>query len=221
MVEQHKSPPRSGRAEIKIVLLGDSSVGKTSIVQRFAQDKFNPTSQATYGAAFVCKTVEVPELSVDVKFQIWDTAGQEKYHSMASMYYQDAAAAIIVFDTTKEQTFEGIKMWMKELQEKGPKDICLVIAGNKSDLVDDQKVDFDKARECAVQSNAYLTFVSAKEGLNISEIFFFIARTIVKPEIDNKPAGADGKDKAGKKVRDSVKVTVDGKGEKKSSGCCK
>ena len=131
--------------QIKIVLLGDSGVGKTSIVQRFAKDHFQSDNPSTKNAGFICKNYEIPSQSIKIRFQIWDTAGQEKYHSMASMYYKDAKAAIITFDITREQTLEGAKIWIKELNEALKSNVLIVLVGNKSDLIENQKITYEVA----------------------------------------------------------------------------
>ncbi|KAG7277156.1 hypothetical protein CRUP_022619 [Coryphaenoides rupestris] len=120
--------------ELKVCLLGDTGVGKSSIVCRFVQDHFDHNISPTIGASFLTKTVPFGhELH---KFLIWDTAGQERFHSLAPMYYRGSAAAVIVYDITKLDSFQILKKWVKELKEHGPEDIVVAIAGNKNDLGD-------------------------------------------------------------------------------------
>jgi Ras-related protein Rab-22 len=118
--------------EVKVVLLGDTGVGKSSLVLRFVTNNFKPFSESTIGASFMSKMIIVSGKTI--KYQIWDTAGQEKYHSLAPMYYRGAAAAIIVYDITRKNTFNTLKNWVQELMTQGPKDISIAIAGNKADL---------------------------------------------------------------------------------------
>ncbi len=117
--------------EIKFVLLGDSGVGKSSLVLRFVAQSFRPFSESTIGASFMSKQMEVD--GGRVKMQIWDTAGQERYHSLAPMYYRGASAAIVVYDITRRESFATLQRWVTELQEK-TKDIQILVAGNKKDL---------------------------------------------------------------------------------------
>ncbi|KAF0699261.1 Aste57867_10161 [Aphanomyces stellatus] len=123
--------------EVKVVLLGDTGVGKSSLVLRFVTNNFRPYSESTIGASFMSKMLLVGDQAI--KYQIWDTAGQEKYHSLAPMYYRGAAAAIVVYDITRKQSLVTLKNWVKELKQLGPDNIVIAIAGNKSDL-DDKRV---------------------------------------------------------------------------------
>ncbi|XP_006818266.1 ras-related protein Rab-22A-like [Saccoglossus kowalevskii] len=162
--------------EIKLCLLGDSGVGKSSLVQRFVSDTFNTHSQPTIGASFMSKTLVVDDQSY--KFQIWDTAGQEKYRGLAPMYYRGAAAAIIVYDITRESSFSAVKMWVRELEQYGPGDVVLAIAGNKADLVDQREVTYDEAHKYADQINATFVETSAKTAVNVTQLFTAITRKL-------------------------------------------
>ena len=138
--------------DIKTVLLGDSGVGKSSLVLRFVTDTFRPYSESTIGASFLTKILLVNENPS--KFFIWDTAGQEKYHSLAPMYYRGAQVAIIVYDITNKNSFLTLKRWVKELKLHGPPDILIAIVGNKSDLSGNRKVSFNQAKAYADEINA-------------------------------------------------------------------
>merc|ERR1711988_1738984 len=127
----------------KLVLLGDSAVGKSCLVVRFVRDEFFEFQEPTIGAAFLTQTVALDDATV--KFEIWDTAGQERYRSLAPMYYRGAAAAIVVYDITNRDTFQRAKQWVKELQRQGNPNIVIALAGNKSDLSTKRKVDPEEA----------------------------------------------------------------------------
>uniref|UniRef100_A0A8C0Q851 VAMP associated protein A n=2 Tax=Caniformia TaxID=379584 RepID=A0A8C0Q851_CANLF len=155
--------------ELKVCLLGDTGVGKSSIVCRFVQDHFDHNISPTIGASFMTKTVPCGnELH---KFLIWDTAGQERFHSLAPMYYRGSAAAVIVYDITKQDSFHTLKKWVKELKEHGPENIVMAIAGNKCDLSDIREVPLKDAKEYAESIGAVVVETSAKNAINIEELF--------------------------------------------------
>jgi small GTP-binding protein len=167
--------------QVKVVLLGDSGVGKSSIVLRFVADNFKSDAEATIGASYMGKILQFNEKMI--KFNIWDTAGQERYHSLAKMYYRDANAAIMVYDITKKGSFDGLKRWHKELTEFGPKDIAVIIAGNKEDLVESEAVSPEEAQTFARSIGALYKKTSAKTNYGVEQIFRDLANKIF-PEID-------------------------------------
>merc|ERR1712078_275313 len=122
---------------------GDSGVGKSSIAQRYVTDTFRAHGESTIGASFMSKMIV--NNGSPCKCQIWDTAGQEKYHSLAPMYYRGAAAAILVYDMTKRSSFEKLQKWVDELKERGNPNIVIALAGNKSDLASKRKVEPEEA----------------------------------------------------------------------------
>uniref|UniRef100_F7ESE8 RAB22A, member RAS onco family n=1 Tax=Ornithorhynchus anatinus TaxID=9258 RepID=F7ESE8_ORNAN len=169
--------------ELKVCLLGDTGVGKSSIVWRFVEDSFDPNINPTIGASFMTKTVQYQnELH---KFLIWDTAGQERFRALAPMYYRGSAAAIIVYDITKEETFSTLKNWVKELRQHGPPNIVVAIAGNKCDLIDVREVMEKDAKDYADSIHAIFVETSAKNAININELFIEISRRI--PSTDTNP----------------------------------
>ena len=201
-------------------MLGDSGTGKTSIIQRFVKNRFDPVCKSTQVNAMMSKSMPIPGFKTSARFQIWDTAGQEKFHSMASFYYQDAAAAVVVFDLTQPQSFDGVKVWIKEIHEKRSESIVIVIAGNKADLIDEQKISPEVAKEYADSIGATLMIVSAKDDINISEIFIHIG-TILKESIVESPSKKKERE-PGKKVdgMDGTDGTddIDNKNIKSSDG---
>uniref|UniRef100_A0AAA9SC02 RAB31, member RAS onco family n=1 Tax=Bos taurus TaxID=9913 RepID=A0AAA9SC02_BOVIN len=174
--------------------LQDTGVGKSSIVCRFVQDHFDHNISPTIGASFMTKTVPCGnELH---KFLIWDTAGQERFHSLAPMYYRGSAAAVIVYDITKQDSFHTLKKWVKELKEHGPENIVMAIAGNKCDLSDIREVPLKDAKEYAESIGAVVVETSAKNAINIEELFQGISRQI--PPLDPHENGNSGSIKLGK-----------------------
>lgn len=162
--------------DIKVVLLGDSGVGKSSLVLRFVTDTFKPYSDSTIGASYMTKLINFENKAY--KYMIWDTAGQEKYHSLAPMYYRNTQIAIIVYDITQKHTFLTVKKWIKELQQKGPSDVLIAIVGNKQDLEDRRKVSYNQVKAYADEINAFFIETSAKKNININELFINIGKTL-------------------------------------------
>ena len=169
--------------EAKVVLLGDAGVGKSSLVLRFVNNNFRPFSEATIGASFMSKMIKVDGSLI--KFQIWDTAGQEKYHSLAPMYYRNAAAAIIVYDITRKETFRTLKTWVEELKNRGPQDIAICIAGNKCDLENERKIPKGKVQEYCDQNGFLFVETSAKDDVNVQQIFIDLSKKISPAETAN------------------------------------
>lgn len=173
--------------QFKLVLLGDSAVGKSSLVLRFVKKQFFEYQESTIGAAFLTQTVQLNDSIV--KFEIWDTAGQERYHSLAPMYYRGAAAAIVVYDITNRQSFVRAKSWVKELQRQGNPNIVIALAGNKLDLAESRQVEIEEAKSYADDNQIQFLETSAKSNHNVSEIFKNIAHTLPKNVIAPRNSG--------------------------------
>jgi len=119
--------------QVKLVLLGEAAVGKSSVVLRFVSNEFQPNKEPTIGAAFLTQKCRLEDRVL--RYEIWDTAGQERFHSLAPMYYRNAQAAVVVYDVTKAASLEKAKSWVKELQRQANPNIVIALAGNKIDLV--------------------------------------------------------------------------------------
>jgi len=162
----------------KLVLLGDTAVGKSCLVVRFVRDEFFEFQEPTIGAAFLTQTVALDDATV--KFEIWDTAGQERYRSLAPMYYRGAAAAIVVYDITNPDSFAGAKSWVKELQRRGDPNVVIALAGNKADLESRRKVEFEEANAYAEENGILHLETSAKNSNNVKSLFVEIAQKLPK-----------------------------------------
>ncbi len=131
----------------KIVIIGDSGVGKSNLLSRYTLNEFHQDSKATVGVELQSKVYKINEHTV--KLQLWDTAGQERYKSITAAYFKGAKGAMIVYDITKEETFESVEKWHKQVKEFGDNEVCVMIAGNKSDLKQNRKVEIEKATDKA------------------------------------------------------------------------
>ncbi|CAL9100608.1 unnamed protein product, partial [Musa acuminata var. zebrina] len=155
---------------VKLVLLGDSGVGKSCIVLRFVRGHFEPTSKVTVGASFLSQTLALQD-STSMKFEIWDTAGQERYASLAPLYYRGAAVALVVYDITSLETFRKAQYWVKELQKHASPGIIMALVGNKADLHESRAVSFQDAMEYAEKNGMFFIETSAKTADNINQLF--------------------------------------------------
>jgi len=168
---------------LKVVFLGDTSVGKSCLAVRFIKNEFFEFQEPTIGAAFLGKTINVNDKRY--KFEIWDTAGQERYRSLAPMYYRGAKAAVIVYDITDEDTFKGAKTWVSEIKKKSNNCLILLV-GNKVDLTNNRKVDIHMVKEYVESNNLIYMESSAKTGLNVDKIFTTIAENIPEDNEQNE-----------------------------------
>ena len=165
----------------KIILSGEAGVGKTSIITRYISGSFSQIVMTSTGSSFVAKKIELEDKK-KVKLQIWDTAGQEKYRSLAKIFYQSAAVAVLVYDITLKKSFEQIKeYWVKEIKENAPEDIIIAIAANKSDDYLNQEVTMDEGKELAKSLDALFICTSAKLGNGIDDLFKLSGEKFLNP----------------------------------------
>lgn len=174
--------------QFKLVLLGESAVGKSSIVHRFVKNTFDDMRESTIGAAFLTQTINLPEANTTVKFEIWDTAGQERYKSLAPMYYRNANAALCVYDITSQSSFKKAQDWIEELKKQAPEGIVVALVGNKADLAEEREVEESEISDYLERSNETTTTeggkriihmeCSAKSGTGVLEVFDAIARAL-------------------------------------------
>lgn len=210
--------------QFKLVLLGDSSVGKSSIVHRFVKDSFDEFRESTIGAAFLSQTIKIEDKSSQnetvVKFEIWDTAGQERYKSLAPMYYRNANAALVVYDVTQQDSLAKAQGWVTELKTKvGEEDLVICLVGNKLDLCDEttpKAVDCSQAQAYAEEQGLLFHEVSAKTGEGVKEVFQSIGEKLYESK-KHELSMARGRQAAGS---DTGNVQLQRPSTNDATSCC-
>jgi small GTP-binding protein len=172
----------------KVVLLGESGVGKTSIISRFINGTFENNLMATNGASYICRNLEFPEYQNRIlKFEIWDTAGQEQYRALNKLFYKDASICILVYDITNAHSFNALKdYWHQQLKDYGPKNIILGLVANKSDLYNEEEIPEENARNFAKEINAFFSYTSASKFTGIDELFHNIGCKYIDPNFKSE-----------------------------------
>ena len=160
----------------KIILIGDSSVGKTNILSRFIRNEFDENSKSTIGVEFGTKNFNLNDKII--KAQIWDTAGQERYRSITSVYYKGAQGCLLVYDITKKPSFENIDKWISDLKNSGDENLSIILIGNKCDLENERKVTKEEAKEKAQFYKLAFIETSALNGTNIEKAFELLLNDI-------------------------------------------
>ena len=200
----------------KIILIGSSGVGKSSLLQRYIQKVFNESYASTIGVDFFMKSINIGEKSI--KLQLWDTAGTEKFRSITTGYYRGADAAFVVFDLSSKNSYNAVGDWIENYYKyKNPdSEKNVVLIGNKVDLVDKREVTKEEAENYVKANNIFYFETSAKEGDNVEECFNFIAKKILE-QFENKKDNEEYKKKDVIKNDQLKKDSVVIIGEKK---CC-
>ena len=213
----------------KIVMVGQAAVGKTCIMIRFMQDKFDPFQKSTVGASYADKSLKynINNNEETVKFMIWDTSGMERYSALTRSFYADAKVAILVYDITNKSSFErGKEFWFKEIINNCPNDVILGLAGNKIDLYNQEEVSEDEARKFAENNHMIYYGTSALSGVGINDLFNDIGKKYLKKILNKKnyikQENNNNKNNNSKNKNDSksVKLQKMGKNKKKKKGCC-
>ncbi|KAI2642898.1 ras-domain-containing protein [Xylaria nigripes] len=233
MADSNAPKPSSS---VKLVLLGEAAVGKSSLVLRFVNNDFQENKEPTIGAAFLTQKCNLP--SRTIKFEIWDTAGQERFASLAPMYYRNAQAALVVYDLTKPTSLVKARHWVAELQRQASPGIVIALVGNKLDLTNDsesghgegeiegaegeesggaRKVTTEEAKSYAEEESLLFFETSAKTGHNVTEVFTAIANAI--PETSLKSTRGPGASSGANRGGDEQRVNLNGPREVAKDGC--
>ena len=168
---------------LKVVLIGETAVGKSSIINRFIKNQFYNNFTPTMSGTCVTKEIFYEQYNKILKYEIWDTAGQEKYRSLTKMFYKDASIVILVFDITRKDTFEEIRdFWLKQVKENSNEDIVISLVGNKEDNYEYEDIDNNNIELFVNQINCLYKRVSAKSGFGIENLFYDIGLKYLEPE---------------------------------------
>ena len=180
----------------KIVLIGDTSVGKTNILSKYLSNEFDPDSKATVGVEFGTRDFQIENNKV--KVQIWDTAGQERYRSITNAYYKGAKGSLLVYDITNPKTFENLDKWLSDLKANAEEKISVVLIGNKSDLEEERQISIEQGKEKAAFFKLAFMETSALNGNNIEKAFNELITDVYKNhhEMFEKQAKVEISDKA-------------------------
>ncbi|CAD5320295.1 unnamed protein product [Arabidopsis thaliana] len=202
----------------KVVLTGDSGVGKSNLLSRFTRNDFSHDSRSTIGVEFATRSIQVDDKIV--KAQIWDTAGQERYRAITSAYYRGAVGALLVYDVTRHVTFENVERWLKELRDHTDANTVIMLVGNKADLNHLRAISTEEVKDFAERENTFFMETSALEAINVenafTEVVTQIYRVVSKKALD---AGDDPTTALPKGQMINVGSRDDVSAVKKS-GCC-
>ena len=200
----------------KIIIVGDSGVGKSNILGRYINNIFKQDTKSTVGVEFASKKIKAN--GVNIKLQIWDTAGQERYRSITSAYYRGSKGCFIVYDISSAQTFESVEKWYEEVLKSGEKDISVILIGNKCDLENERKVTVEMGENKARNLNCPFFETSALNNIHIEDVFQSIAENIYNRCKDEKNLDDDDDDyEIVPKDDKNININTDAKKEKK---CC-
>ena len=211
----------------KIVMLGDSSVGKTCLVGRFLKGSYNEQAP-TIVQNFDAKTLNITQNGeqIQVRLQIWDTAGGEQYRSLSSIYFRDAKAYCLVYDSTNEEGFDAIRYWVDKIEEEaGSEQTCKFLVAAKIDLSEQEAININDASNFAKEIGADLMQTSAKDGTGVSDLFQKIAEKVYANSLSNEFNQIRDQQqsfKVKRPISDPPGVAADGSVSKetKKDGCC-
>ena len=209
-----KAAPAAGQDDgfdklLKLLIVGESGVGKSSILTRFTEDTFSSDFMTTIGVDFKFKSLIIEGKTI--RLQIWDTAGQERFRAITTCYYRGAQGILLVFDVTQPETFQKLPLWLEEIKKNCKKDVKVVVAANKIDEKV-KNVDMNSVKEFCEKNNLKYIETSAKENTNIEKVFTELAKSV----LGNTLQTSDFKNKAG--LTNTVKVDVDN--QEKPQGNC-
>lgn len=223
MMEAHTEEEQTEDYLFKIVLIGDSAVGKSNLLARFARNEFYPNSKSTIGVEFQTQKIDID--GKEIKAQIWDTAGQERFRAVTSAYYRGAVGALLVYDVSRRQTFDSIGRWLNELHTHSDMNVVTILIGNKTDLKDAREVSTDEGKTVAEAQGLFFMETSALDSSNVTTAFHTIVKEIYNI-LSKKVISSQERKKDDSKSLGSGKSIVlqeeagEPVGQPKTAGCC-
>ena len=210
-ISPSEDPSLKEEFKFKVVIVGDSSVGKTNLVKRFMNNTFIKDSKATVGVEFMSKTFIVNKKVF--KVELWDTAGQERYKAITAAYYKGAKGAMIVYDVTSKSTFDNVDKWCNELRMKGSNNINIIMIGNKTDLKDNIVITADMSQEKGKFLQIPVMETSALDSSNVKEAFYLLIQEMYSSFINKEKSNSKS---------DSIEegVSLDAQKKENKKGCC-
>ncbi|KAI9209000.1 GTPase [Polychytrium aggregatum] len=202
----------------KVVLIGDSGVGKSNLLARFTHKEFNMDSKSTIGVEFATRTLQID--GKNIKTQIWDTAGQERYRAITSAYYRGAVGALLVYDISKQQTFESVNRWLKELRDHADSNISVMLVGNKSDLKHMRTVPTEEAKQFATDNGISFIETSALDASNVELSLHQILTEIYRNSVNTAAAQMEASPSGPVKPTGGIKITQTDTTAKPAAGKC-
>ena len=198
----------------KVLLIGNSSVGKSSLLLRFVDNQWNDLFVPTIGVDFKIRTMEID--NKNVKLQIWDTAGQERFKNITASYYRGAHGIFVVYDISDTESFKNINNWLIEIEKNANKNVYKILVGNKCDLEDKRTVSYQQGKELAETYGMQFIETSAKSNTNVDEAFHLLGREVMKMSLNDKEKNFGNKDKNKMKLDKKTEDIV----FQQKQGCC-